>query len=151
MNNFNFQFKNIILILKSFVLGGAEKQALYLAQYLQNNRNCKVYIYAYIKSSNAVLIDEFFKPLMTFNSTFINKKLFIEDIEGTIDCKVDNLNLVPDDYHIHIWFVIDEDKEIIIGNAGKFTVIENNVYGTGLLPNPFYHGRNNKFELKKVY
>jgi len=60
----NFHSKNIIFILKSFVLGGAEKQALYLAQYLQNKRNCKVYIYAYIKSPNAVL---FYKECEKYN------------------------------------------------------------------------------------
>ncbi|MFK5889292.1 MAG: glycosyltransferase family 4 protein [Flavobacteriaceae bacterium] len=55
MNNLILHSKNIIIILKSFVLGGAEKQALFLAQHLQNNRNCNVYIYAYIKSPNTTL------------------------------------------------------------------------------------------------
>ena len=37
------------------MLGGAEKQALYLANYLQNKRGCNVYIYAYIKAENSTL------------------------------------------------------------------------------------------------
>lgn len=52
---FQFQSKNIVILLKSFVLGGAEKQALSLANYLQNKKNCNVYIYSYIKSSNTKL------------------------------------------------------------------------------------------------
>jgi len=54
----NFQSKNIVFILKSFSLGGAEKQALFLAQYLQNKRNCKVYIYSYIQSPNTELFHQ---------------------------------------------------------------------------------------------
>lgn len=55
---FNFHSKNIIILFKSFVLGGAEKQGLYLANYLQNQKNCKVYIYSHIKSPNTTLFYE---------------------------------------------------------------------------------------------
>ncbi|MCF6212484.1 MAG: ABC transporter ATP-binding protein [Flavobacteriaceae bacterium] len=84
--------------------------------------------------------DDFFKPLMTFNSTFINKSLCVEKTNDFISCKVDTMNLASGDYHIHIWFIIDEEKEIIIENAGKFLIVKNNIYGTGILPDPFYHG-----------
>ncbi len=50
--------KNIVFILKSFHLGGAEKQALFLANYLQNHRNCNVYIYSYIQSQHSSLFFE---------------------------------------------------------------------------------------------
>lgn len=50
--------KNIIILLKSFTLGGAEKQALFLAGYLQNNRNCNVHIYSYIASSGIELFHQ---------------------------------------------------------------------------------------------
>lgn len=50
--------KNIIILLKSFALGGAEKQALFLANYLQNHRECNVFIYAYISSANSELFFE---------------------------------------------------------------------------------------------
>lgn len=43
-----FQNKNIVFLLKSPQLGGAERQALSLAGYLQNNKECKVYIYTYL-------------------------------------------------------------------------------------------------------
>lgn len=55
MPNFSFQSKNIIILFKSFVLGGAEKQGLYLANYLQNKKGCNVYIYSYLKSPNSKL------------------------------------------------------------------------------------------------
>lgn len=58
LTNFNFNNKNIIILLKSFVLGGAEKQALFLANYLQNNLDCNVFIYSYIKAENSELFYE---------------------------------------------------------------------------------------------
>ena len=39
------------------MLGGAEKQALYLAGELQNRRNCQVFIYSYIPSKTRSLFD----------------------------------------------------------------------------------------------
>ena len=33
---FDFQNKNVVFLLKSFELGGAEKQALFFANYLKN-------------------------------------------------------------------------------------------------------------------
>ncbi len=93
--------------------------------------------------------DDFHKPLITFNSTFINENLLSEE-SGFISCSVNEFNLVPGDYTIHIWFVIDNDKEIIIENAGSVTVIEKDVYKTGILPNAFYHGHiiHNNFSFK---
>jgi len=64
MNTFSFQSKNIVILLKSFVLGGAEKQALYLASELQNKRACNVYIYSYIKSPNPGL---FYQECQKYN------------------------------------------------------------------------------------
>lgn len=52
---FSFSKKNTIIILKSFSLGGAERQALALAGYLQNERKCTVHIYSYIKSVQSEL------------------------------------------------------------------------------------------------
>ncbi|MFY0631070.1 MAG: glycosyltransferase family 4 protein [Flavobacteriaceae bacterium] len=47
--------KNIVFLLKSFALGGAERQALSLAGYLQNEKNCSVYIYSYLTSTSTEL------------------------------------------------------------------------------------------------
>ena len=47
---FDFQNKNVVFLLKSFELGGAEKQALFFANYLKNNKNCSVFIYSYLKA-----------------------------------------------------------------------------------------------------
>ena len=71
---FNFSNKNIIILFKSFVLGGAEKQGLYLANYLQNQKKCKVYIYSYIKSPNSTL---FYQECEKYNlkNLFIVKNL----------------------------------------------------------------------------
>ena len=57
-NNFSFNNKNVVFILKSFALGGAEKQALYLANYLKNHKNCNIYIYAIIDRSTDLFLSE---------------------------------------------------------------------------------------------
>jgi glycosyltransferase involved in cell wall biosynthesis len=44
MIDFNFHNKSVVLLIKSAVLGGAERQALGLANYLINQFNCKVYL-----------------------------------------------------------------------------------------------------------
>jgi len=46
MNKFDFNNKNVVLLLKVAVLGGAERQALGMAHFLINNYNCKVQIIA---------------------------------------------------------------------------------------------------------
>ncbi|KGL63231.1 glycosyltransferase, GT4 family [Polaribacter sp. Hel1_85] len=53
-----FQNKKIIFLLKSFTLGGAEKQALNFAAYLQNELNCSIFIYSYIKTNESKLFYE---------------------------------------------------------------------------------------------
>jgi len=83
--------------------------------------------------------DDFHKPLMTFNSTFINKKLESRT-DGYVSCFVNNFNLVSGTYGVHIWFLVDNEKEIIIENAGSLTVVEKDVFETGVLPDPKFHG-----------
>ena len=56
--SFRLENKNVIILLKSFALGGAEKQALYLANHLQSKMNCNVFVYSYIKSDNSKLFFE---------------------------------------------------------------------------------------------
>lgn len=46
MNKFDFYNKNVVLLLKVAVLGGAERQALGMADFLINTYNCKVQIIA---------------------------------------------------------------------------------------------------------
>lgn len=50
---YKLEHKSVVILLKSFALGGAERQALFLANYLQNTLNCSVFIYSYIKSDNS--------------------------------------------------------------------------------------------------
>lgn len=52
------QKKNIVIILKSFVLGGAEKQALFLANYLKKNNGCNIYIYSIIPKETDLFYKE---------------------------------------------------------------------------------------------
>ena len=56
--------KNIVIILKSFVFGGAEKQALFLANHLQNELACNVYIYSYIRTDNS---KQFYSECKNYN------------------------------------------------------------------------------------
>jgi lipopolysaccharide transport system ATP-binding protein len=84
--------------------------------------------------------DDYQKPLFTFNSTFIGQKIETKELIGIVTCSVKVLNLVPGEYGVHIWFVVDNDKEVIIENAGRIIVVDNDVYKTGILPNSFYHG-----------
>ena len=46
MTDFNFQNKTVILMIKVAMLGGAERQALGLADFLIKNYNCKVHLVA---------------------------------------------------------------------------------------------------------
>lgn len=55
---FELHNKSIIFLLKSFDLGGAEKQALFLAGYLQNQRNCNVYVYSYLPADDRTVFDQ---------------------------------------------------------------------------------------------
>lgn len=71
-NNFHFENKNVIILLKSFALGGAEKQALFLANYLQEKLKCNVFVYSFIKSENSKLFDNLCDDLKI-------KSLFIEN------------------------------------------------------------------------
>tara|TARA_R110002074_G_scaffold312785_1_gene483480 strand:+ start:939 stop:2084 length:1146 start_codon:yes stop_codon:yes gene_type:complete len=75
MKEFNFENKNIIILLKSFALGGAEKQALFLASYLQKNYNCNVNIYSYIKSNHPELFFKECELLQIKNLHFVQNPL----------------------------------------------------------------------------
>tara|TARA_R110002072_G_scaffold33696_18_gene101901 strand:- start:4082 stop:5227 length:1146 start_codon:yes stop_codon:yes gene_type:complete len=75
MKEFNFENKNIIILLKAFSLGGAEKQALFLANYLQKNYNCTVNIYSYIKPKNPKLFFKECELLQLKNLHFVQNPL----------------------------------------------------------------------------
>ncbi len=75
MKKFEFHHKNVIILLKSFVLGGAEKQALFLANHLTNHFHCNVYIYSYIKSEQEHLFKEECKKLAIKNVTLVSNPL----------------------------------------------------------------------------
>lgn len=55
---FSFEKRNVVILLKSFVLGGAEKQALYLANYLEKEKGCNVYIYSIIPRNTELFFSE---------------------------------------------------------------------------------------------
>ena len=61
--------------MKSFALGGAEKQALFLASYLQKNYNCTVNIYSYIKSNHPELFFKECELLQIKNLHFVQNPL----------------------------------------------------------------------------
>jgi len=42
MENFDFHNKNVVILIKDAILGGAERQALGFAKYIKDNFNCKV-------------------------------------------------------------------------------------------------------------
>lgn len=60
---FNFKNKNVLFILNTFDLGGAERQAISLANHLQNNLNCNVRLLSYQDAYNPItfsnLCDEY--------------------------------------------------------------------------------------------
>lgn len=58
---FYFENKNVIFLLNSPELGGAEKQALTLAGYLQNSCSCTVTIYSVINRPQSKTFDELLK------------------------------------------------------------------------------------------
>ncbi|QTE23043.1 glycosyltransferase [Polaribacter cellanae] len=79
MNIYN---KNIVLIIKSPVLGGAERQAIGFADYAKNNFNCKVTFIAthsqkmsvefesFLNKIGEFRVDYYGKPCLKFNKTW---------------------------------------------------------------------------------
>lgn len=59
--SFSFKNSNVIFLLKSPELGGAERQALTLAGFLQNSLKCNVTVYTYLKQEASVQFVEFCK------------------------------------------------------------------------------------------
>ncbi|KGL63229.1 polysaccharide ABC transporter ATP-binding protein [Polaribacter sp. Hel1_85] len=79
------------------------------------------------------------KPLLTFSTTF-RKQILKKGKKDSIKCSFENLNLIPGTYMLHIWFVNNADKEIIIENTCKIKVVEKDVFNSGVLPTEKYHG-----------
>lgn len=82
MKNFNFNNKTIVLLIKVAVLGGAERQALGLADYLIKKHQCKVHLVAthsnvateefsaFAKECGITKIDYFGPPSLTIKNEF---------------------------------------------------------------------------------
>lgn len=83
--------------------------------------------------------DAFQIPLFTYSTTFIKQIIHRENPEGNVTCEFRDFNLVPGNYYLHIWFVNNGD-EVIIENACEITVIEKDIFKSGVLPKPKYHG-----------
>ena len=75
MIEFGFQNKNIVLLIKSGVLGGAERQALGLANYLINKLNCKVFLVCTHSNITSVEFETFAKISGINNIHFFGYKL----------------------------------------------------------------------------
>ncbi|MDO5981660.1 glycosyltransferase family 4 protein [Flavivirga spongiicola] len=73
--SFSFTNSNVIIILKSPQLGGAERQALTLAGYLQNSLKCNVFIYTYLKAKASPQFIEFYKKHNLKNIFTVNNPL----------------------------------------------------------------------------
>lgn len=73
--SFSFKNSNVIILLKSPQLGGAERQAITLAGYLQNNLNCKVFIYSYLKYKPSAQFVEFCKEQKITNIFTVDNPL----------------------------------------------------------------------------
>ena len=83
--------------------------------------------------------DSYQIPLFTFSTTFRKKIIQRVKPEGKVTCIFKDFNLVPGNYYLHIWFVNNGD-EVIIENACEITVIEKDVFESGILPTQKYHG-----------
>ena len=65
--SFSFKNKNIIVLLKSAKLGGAERQALALSSYLQNKLLCNVFIYTFSRDELSPQFTDYCKQLKLKN------------------------------------------------------------------------------------
>ena len=83
--------------------------------------------------------DAFQIPLFTYSTTFIKQIIQNQNPEGKVTCEFREFNLVSGNYYLHIWFV-SNGEEVIIENACEITVIEKDIFKSGVLPNPKYHG-----------
>ena len=80
-------------------------------------------------------------PILTFSTTFRKKVIEKnENDELSLKCSFSELNLAPGKYTIHIWFCFNLTDKIVIDNSCNIDVVENDIYGSGVLPVPKHHG-----------
>jgi lipopolysaccharide transport system ATP-binding protein len=80
------------------------------------------------------------QPITTAATIFQNKDFAVLPPQGILTCHFERLPLVPGVYTVHLWCKVGSDESDRIPDAGTFTVVPEDVYGTGRLPQAESHG-----------
>ncbi|MBL4604832.1 MAG: ATP-binding cassette domain-containing protein [Flavobacteriaceae bacterium] len=92
------------------------------------------------KVEAAITIKDLFNnPLLTYSTTF-RRQVLEKEKEDKVICSFNSINLIPGKYKIHIWFLINTTELSIIENSGEIEIVDNNIFGSGVLPNLKNHG-----------
>ena len=147
MKEFIFHNKNVVLLIKVSVLGGAERQALGLAAYLKSNYNCNVSLVA---THSNIPTPEF--------KVFANKPATLSNED--ISLAKDFLQLYPNPTSSSFTLSQEVQEVRLFDVTGKLVqkfsknVIKNNTYEVNNLNKGIYFIRikdkNNQIQTKKL-
>jgi len=84
--------------------------------------------------------DTYDSPLFTCATRHVGFKVNKLMQKGNINLKIDKLPLVVGLYQLDLYCKVDEVKSDYIRSASRFEVTENDIYGTGIIPDKIKHG-----------
>lgn len=85
----------------------------------------------------AVRIDDMYgRPMFTMDTKFTSTTIKLLDVEGTVKCKIPELQLLAGTYSLHLWAGAADGREVYdsITRTIEFTVYPANVYKSGRFP-----------------
>jgi lipopolysaccharide transport system ATP-binding protein len=80
------------------------------------------------------IYDNLGKRIVSFNPGYHGMRLNNLPKNGYLDCTIENLPLKAGTYSISYWFMINNVKDLYMDDAIKFTILNGDYYGSGLLP-----------------
>jgi hypothetical protein len=85
----------------------------------------------------AITIDDVYgKPILTASTTFLNASFKTIPAHGKFLCHFSAFPLLPNRYQVHLWCEINGETADKLPNAGYVEVVDNDIYGSGRLPQP---------------
>jgi lipopolysaccharide transport system ATP-binding protein len=89
----------------------------------------------YAKVSIALVIKDLFgQPILTGATYFKNSDFSGVPVKGSFTCHFPHMPLIPGVYKLHLWCSVDGEVADYIREAGTFTVLADDVYKTGKVP-----------------
>ena len=91
-------------------------------------------------SVSMTIKDMYERPILTGATLFQNRDFASIPPSGTFTCRYDQLPLLPDVYKVHLWCSVNSDLSDKVTNAGTFTVVSDDIYNSGKMPERGKHG-----------